>query len=209
MTILGSLAFILAAWLLGAVPWGVVLGRLIKGIDVRSYGSGGTGATNSLRVLGWPISIAVFLLDFGKGLVPVVIARTLDLPDWAIALTAVVAVVGHCWSPYIGFRGGKGMATGGGSAVGLLPWLVALFLLIVAIVYVTRYVSLASLITAVVGPTIVVAMSIWGDFPGWWAAAVVAIGAIIILQHRGNIKRLLQGSERKFGAKEATGANSA
>jgi glycerol-3-phosphate acyltransferase PlsY len=209
MTTLGSVAFILAAWLLGAVPWGVVLGRLIKGIDVRSYGSGGTGATNSLRVLGWPISIAVFLLDFGKGLVPVVIARTLDLPDWAIALTAVVAVVGHCWSPYIGFRGGKGMATGGDSAVGLLPWLVALFLLIIAIVYVTRYVSLASLITAVVGPTIVVAMSIWGDFPGWWAAAVVAIGAIIILQHRGNIKRLLQGSERKFGAKEATGANSA
>lgn len=209
MTLLGSLALIAAAWLLGAVPWGVVLGRVIKGIDVRSYGSGGTGATNSLRVLGWPISVAVFLLDFGKGLLPVILGRVLDLPNWAIALSAVAAVVGHCWSPYIGFKGGKGMATGGGSAVGLLPWLLALLLLIVAIVFVTRYVSLASLITAIVGPAIVVAMSIWGDFPGWWAAAIVAIGAIIILQHRGNIKRLLQGSERKFGASEAPRANSA
>jgi acyl phosphate:glycerol-3-phosphate acyltransferase len=209
MTTIGSVLMILASYMIGAVPWGVVLGRVIKGIDVRSYGSGGTGATNSLRVLGWPISISVFVLDFSKGLLPVLVARWIDLPDWAIAFTAVAAVAGHCWSPYIKLKGGKGMATGGGAAVGLLPWLFLLLLLIIAVVYVTRYVSLASLITAVVGPAIVVAMAIWGDFPGWWAAGVVGIASIIFVQHRGNINRLLHGSERKFGGRESPTANSA
>jgi acyl phosphate:glycerol-3-phosphate acyltransferase len=209
MTAIGSSLMIIATYLLGAIPWGVVLGRVIKGIDVRSYGSGGTGATNSLRVLGWPISISVFVLDFAKGLVPVILARWIDLPDWAIALTAVAAVAGHCWSPYIKLRGGKGMATGGGAAVGLLPWLFALLLLVVAIVYITRYVSLASLITALVGPAIAVALAIWGDFPGWWAAAIVGIAAIIYVQHRGNINRLLHGSERKFGGRESPTGTSA
>jgi glycerol-3-phosphate acyltransferase PlsY len=209
MTTLGSILMIIASYLLGAIPWGVVLGRLIKGIDIRGYGSGGTGATNSLRVLGWPISISVFVLDFAKGLLPVVLARWIDLPDWAIALTAVAAVVGHCWSPYIKLRGGKGMATGGGAAVGLLPWLFLLLLLIVAIVYITRYVSLASLITAIVGPAIVVILALMNDFPAWWAAAIVAVGAIIIVQHRGNINRLIHGSERKFGGRETPTAKSA
>jgi len=101
------------------------------------------------------------------------------------------------------------MATGGGAAVALLPWLFALLLLIIAIVYLTRYVSLASIVTAVVGPLIVVVLALQSDFSGWWAAGIASIGAIIIVQHRGNIKRLLSGSERKFGARETPTTRSA
>jgi glycerol-3-phosphate acyltransferase PlsY len=203
MELIGSLLLVIGAYLLAGIPWGVVLGRLIKGVDIRSYGSGATGTTNSLRVLGWKISIAVFVLDFAKGAVPVILARWFDVPDWAIAAIAIASVIGHCWSPYIGFKGGKGMATGGGAAVALLPWLCLLILFVAAIVYLTRYVSLASILTAVVGPSIVFIMWIAGEFPGWWVVGIVGIGAIILWQHRGNIDRLRKGTERKFGKTES------
>jgi glycerol-3-phosphate acyltransferase PlsY len=199
----GSILLIIGAWLLGAIPWGVVLGRTIKGIDPRHHGSGGTGATNSFRLLGAPIAISVFVLDFAKGLVPVVLARSLDVPNWAIALTAIVPVIGHCWSPFIGFKGGKGMATGGGAACGLLPWLALLLLPMIVVVYLTRYVSLASLGATVIGPAIVIVMALAGDFSGWWAMAVTAIAALIVYHHRANIQRLINGTENKFGNRVA------
>ena len=202
-----SVPLILGAYFLGAVPWGVVLGRLFKGIDVRSYGSGAIGATNTHRVLGWKFSVAVFVLDFLKGLLPVLLARLLDAPGWVIGGVAVASVVGHCWSPFIGFTGGKGMATGGGAAVGLLPWLFFMLFPMIAIVALTRYVSLASIAAAFLGTALVGAYAIWGSFPEWWAAGVAAVSAIIVLQHRGNIRRLLTGTERKFtirGSRNAT-----
>jgi glycerol-3-phosphate acyltransferase PlsY len=204
MATLGAILLIVAAYLVGAIPWGVVLGRTLKGVDIRKFGSGGTGATNSLRVLGAPISISVFILDFAKGLLPVVIARWADVPDWAIALIAIAPVIGHCWSPYIGFTGGKGMATGGGAACGLMPWLALILLPMILIVYITRYVSLASLIATVVGPLLVIALAIVGDFPGWWAVAISIIALVIIYQHRANIQRLMSGTENKFGQRVAS-----
>lgn len=203
MDLLRSLLLIAGTYLLAGIPWSVVLGRAFKGVDVRSYGSGATGATNSLRVLGWKISVAVFLLDFGKGLLPVVIGRWLEVPDWALAAVAIASVVGHCFSPYIGFRGGKGMATGGGAAVGLIPWLVLMILFIVLVVWITRYVSLGSVLTAAIGPLIVLFWWLVGDIPGWWVVGIAGIGAIILWQHRGNIQRLRSGTERKFGSSEA------
>lgn len=196
-------ALIVAAYLVAGVPWSVVLGKMLKGVDVRAYGSGATGATNSLRVLGWRISVVVFMLDFSKGLVPIVVGRWLEFPNWAIALVAVVSVVGHCWSPYIGFKGGKGMATGGGSAVGLFPWLFLLLLLIVAVVWRTRYVSLGSVLSAFIGSTLVFLVWLFDGVPGWWVLAIFAISGIIIWQHRGNIDRLRNGTERKFGMPES------
>jgi glycerol-3-phosphate acyltransferase PlsY len=204
VTAFGSLLLVLASYLVGAIPWGVVLGRAIKGIDPRNYGSGGTGATNSLRVLGAPISITVFVLDFAKGLIPVVLGRALDLPNWAIALLAIAPVIGHCWSPFIGFKGGKGMATGGGAATGLLPWLGLLLLPMIVIVYLTRYVSLASLSATAIGTLTVIGMAIIGDFSGWWTAAITAIAALIVYHHRANIQRLLNGTENKFGHRVAS-----
>ncbi len=203
MDLLRSLLLIAGTYLLAGIPWSVVLGRAFKGVDVRSYGSGATGATNSLRVLGWKISVAVFLLDFGKGLLPVVIGRWLEIPDWALAAVAIASVVGHCFSPYIGFRGGKGMATGGGAAVGLIPWLFLMILFIVLVVWITRYVSLGSVLTAAIGPLIVLFWWLVGDIPGWWVVGIAGIGAIILWQHRGNIQRLRSGTERKFGSSEA------
>lgn len=202
MALLGYLSPILGTYLIGSIPWGVVLGRVFKGVDVRQHGSGATGATNALRVLGWKFSVAVFVLDFLKGLLPVVLARGLDCPGWVVGAVAIVSVAGHCWSPFIGFRGGKGMATGGGAAVALMPWLVFMLVPMSIVVAVTRYVSLASLTAAAIGSGLVVALALGGSFPSWWATGVVFVAAIIVVQHRGNISRLLNGTERKFGVRE-------
>jgi glycerol-3-phosphate acyltransferase PlsY len=137
---------ILVGYLSGSVPWGVLLGRWLGNVDLRRHGSGSIGATNALRLLGWRASVAVFLLDFGKGFVPVAIARLAGLDGWWVAVVGVAAVVGHCWSPLIGFKGGKGMATGAGAAAGLFPWVLLVFPLMVLVVALTRYVSLASLL---------------------------------------------------------------
>lgn len=199
MGIIISLGLAVAAFFFAAIPWGLVLGKWLKGVDIRQSGSGATGTTNSMRILGWRIAIAIFLLDFGKGVLPVVLARWWDLPDWAVALAAVAATAGHCWSPYIRMRGGKGMATGGGASVAMFPWLVLFLLFVIAVVAVTRYVSLASILTALLGPTLVVVLAFMGKVPEWWAAGVVGIGIIIVIQHRSNIKRLINGTENKFG----------
>lgn len=199
MVTIVSIGLAIAAFFFAAVPWGLVLGKWLKGVDVRQTGSGATGTTNSLRVLGWKIALAIFLLDFGKGVLPVVLARWWDLPDWAIAVAAVAATAGHCWSPYIRMRGGKGMATGGGASVAMFPWLVLFLLFVIAVVWLTRYVSLASILTALIGPALVVILAFMDRVPGWWAAGIVGIGLIIVIQHRANIKRLLNGTENKFG----------
>jgi len=201
MSTLVSILLVAAAYLIGAVPWGVVLGNL-HGVDVRNQGSGGTGATNTLRLLGWRVAGSVFLLDFLKGLLPVVVARWLEAPTWAIAAVGVATVIGHCWPVYIGFKGGKGMATSGGAAIGLAWWLVLLLLPMIGIVYLTRYVSLASICAAIVAPVIAVVVSMMGYLPWSWTIAIGSMGAIIVLQHRSNIQRLLNGTERKFGNRE-------
>ncbi len=208
MNVFFGLLLIAMAYLIGAVPWGVVLGK-VNGINVRDHGSGGTGATNTLRLLGWKIALAVFVLDFGKGLLPVLITRLFDSPTWVSAAVAVATVAGHCWSPFIGFKGGKGMATGGGAAVGLGWWLVLLLLPMIGIVALTRYVSLASLLATLIGSLMVLALAIWGDFPWSWAFAITLLSAIIVFHHRTNIARLVKGTERKFGAKEVPNAGSA
>jgi glycerol-3-phosphate acyltransferase PlsY len=192
---------VVVAYLVGAVPWGVVLGRVFAGVDVREYGSKSTGATNALRVLGKKFSIAVLVLDMSKGILPVVIGRALGLPTWAVGLAAVAAVVGHCWSPYIGFTGGKGVATGGGAAISLFPWLLLLLPVVIAIVLVSRYVSLASLVAAVIGIIAAVTAGLTGYLSWWWVAGVVAIAFIIIERHRGNISRLMNHTENKFGGR--------
>lgn len=194
-----SIGLAVGAFFFAAVPWGLVLGKWLKGADVRQTGSGATGTTNSLRVLGWKITLAVFLLDFGKGVLPVVLARWWDLPDWAVAIAAIAATAGHCWSPYIRMKGGKGMATGGGASVAMFPWLVLFLLFVIAVVWLTRYVSLASILTALIGPGLVVILAFIDKVPGWWAAGIVGVGLIIVIQHRSNIKRLLNGTENKFG----------
>ncbi|HEV2109086.1 MAG TPA: glycerol-3-phosphate 1-O-acyltransferase PlsY [Thermomicrobiales bacterium] len=194
-----GLLLVVAAYLLGGIPWGVVLGRIAGGVDLRKVGSGATGTTNALRVLGWRISAAVFLLDFFKGMLPVVIGRWLGLDYWLIAAAGVAAVAGHCWSPFINFRGGKGMATGGGVAVGMFPWLVLLGLVTVLVTWLTRYVSLGSLATAAAGVAITLLAAWSGELPWQAVLAIAIIAGIIVWKHHGNIERLIHGTERRFG----------
>ncbi len=200
---LSSLLLVVSSYLLGAVPWGVVLGRLTSGVDLRKLGSGATGTTNALRVLGWRVSVAVFLLDFLKGLIPVIIARWMGLDYWLIAITAVAAVAGHCWSPFISFHGGKGMATGGGAAIAMFPWLLLLGLVTVLVTWLTRYVSLASITTAAGGVAITLAAAWIGDLPWQAALGTAVIATIIVGKHHGNIQRLIKGTERRFGERVA------
>lgn len=197
-TLLG-LFLVALAYASGAVPWGFVFGRVFKNVDIRRYGSGSTGATNTLRVLGWQFSVAVFILDFAKGFIPVLLARQLGLHDWWIVLIAVAAVAGHCWSPFLGFRGGKGMATGAGAAAAIIPWVLLVFPLMALIVLVTRYVSLASLVGSTAVSVVLIILAFAAIVPWNESVAIAAITAIIIVQHHSNIRRLLSGTERRFG----------
>ncbi|MCC6790490.1 MAG: glycerol-3-phosphate 1-O-acyltransferase PlsY [Thermomicrobiales bacterium] len=198
---MGAILFIAAAYAAGAVPWGVVLGRVFAGTDIRDYGSQSTGTTNAQRVLGWPYAVAVFVLDFAKGLVPVLIARALDMDWWVIGAVGVATVAGHCWSIFIGFSGGKGMATGGGALAGMMPIVLLVLPVMILVVWATRYVSLASLTGTAIAVVVAVIAAATGREPAAVAVACAVVGAIIFIRHQGNIERLLAGNERRLGRK--------
>lgn len=197
---------LLAAYLLGGLPWGLLLGHWLRGVDIREYGSGRTGATNAARTLGWRISLAVFVLDALKGSLAILLARQLTGLPLVEALAGVAAIAGHCWPPYIGFRGGRGVATGLGGALTLAPWsilvIVPLGLLIVGL---TRYVSLASIAGALGVPLALALGSLLGVSRAEYAVYGLLGAAIIILMHGDNIRRLLAGTERKLGERVAVG----
>lgn len=198
MDVLGALAFLAGAFLLGAVPWGVILTRWRAGVDVRGYGSGSTGSTNALRVAGGQVAVAVLALDAAKGFLPALAARTTGEAPWLAGAVGVAAVVGHCWSPFIGFHGGKGVATATGATAALWPWALSLLPLVVVLAARTGFASLACLV-----PVALVAIAAIGAIPvgaiAWpTSASILAMAAIVFGRHRGNIRRLLQGTERRF-----------
>jgi glycerol-3-phosphate acyltransferase PlsY len=197
---------LIAAYLLGSIPFGYLLVRLTKGADVRESGSGGTGATNVSRRAGKLAGMVTLLLDAAKGALAVVLARWLLTEgfgiNWWVAVAAIIAVLGHCFPVWLGFRGGKGVATGVGVFLSLYPLAVAgaaaLFILVVAL---TRYVSLGSILAAGTFPLFVWLLSVYVR-PTPYLAPVMAVslatGALIILMHHANIARLLKGTESKF-----------
>jgi acyl phosphate:glycerol-3-phosphate acyltransferase len=197
---LGAGGLVVGAYLAGGLPSGVLLGLVFAGTDIRRQGSGSTGSTNALRVLRWRIALAVLILDVAKGLAPILIGRAAGGTGWPISTAAVAAVVGHCWSPYIRFTGGKGVATGAGASAGLWPWVViftvpALLLIVVR----TRLVSLANLVAVGLATLAATIAALAGGLPWSSAAAELAIAAIIVWRHRGNIRRLRNGTERRLG----------
>jgi glycerol-3-phosphate acyltransferase PlsY len=195
----GGIALVVGAFAVGGVPWGLVLGHFFSGLDIRRYGSGSIGTTNALRVLGWRISASVFVLDFLKGLLPVLIGRWAGASDWVVALAGIAAVAGHCWSPYLGFRGGKGVATSGGAAIGLFPWVLLLLPFMAGIVALTRYVSLGSIATSGAAALLALAVAATGHLSWAFVVAIAGMSAIIVYKHQTNIQRLLSGSERRIG----------
>lgn len=194
----------LASYLLGAIPFGLLIARS-RGIDIRQHGSGNIGATNVLRVLGKPLGIFTFILDALKGFGPVFLAMRL-VPGQAEAagLTAgIAAILGHSFPIYLGGKGGKGVATSAGVLIGL-AWQAALIGVAVwgAVFFLSRYVSLASILAAAAIP----AVSWILYYPGKLATpiALTLLGLLIILRHRSNLQRLLKGTENRFVKKGKT-----
>lgn len=204
------MAILLAAglgYLLGATPFGLIIGRLTKGIDLREYGSHRTGATNALRTLGAPAAAAVFVLDVLKGVAAVVLARMLfadePLVEWAAAAAGLAAIVGHNWSVFIGFTGGRGVATSSGALAAMSPWsIVVVAPLVILIIWRTRYVSLGSISGALAAPVVTATLAAFG---GATAAAIIyalTSGLLVTVAHADNIMRLRAGTERRVGQKE-------
>lgn len=203
---LGWLVAVAAGYFLGAIPVGLIVGKVTKGIDIRQFGSGKVGATNTLRTLGWGPSAVVFILDISKAALAVEIARLIGAPPSVQSLAGVGAVVGHCWSVYIGFNGGRGVAASLGSSLmispvaGLVGGIAA-----VLVMWRTRYVSLGSLSGTAVGTLLIIGQAALGWIePGYAVLAVVA--AIVFLRHLDNIERLRAGTERKLGEKATQAA---
>jgi acyl phosphate:glycerol-3-phosphate acyltransferase len=193
------IAAILGAYLIGAIPVGWLVSRAFGVGDIRRHGSGTIGATNVLRTLGWAPAIVTLLGDIAKGYAAVALAERLARPDITpVALAAVAAVVGNCWSVFLGFRGGKGVATGLGALLTLVPWATLAALPVFVVVVATfRYVSLGSLLGALCVPLGAVLLG----YPGAFDLAALAIAVIIIGRHHANIARLRAGTESRLGQK--------
>lgn len=193
---------VLAAYLLGSIPTSYVVGRM-HGIDLREHGSGNLGGTNAYRVLGWTAALPVVLVDISKGFVPAYFFPAWDgaaMGDLAL-LYGLAAIAGHVWSIFMGFRGGKGVATGAGVLLALAPTsaLIGLFVWI-GVVSITRYVSVASISAATLVP-----LTAWlTDETSSTVLFCAAVAIFVWWTHRENLRRLSAGRENRFGGKGNT-----
>ena len=196
---------IVAAYLLGSIPFSYIFGKL-QGIDIRQHGSGNVGATNALRVLGSKIGVITLLLDMGKGFVAVQLARVLmpGVFEGYYVIIALVAITGHIFTLFLGFKGGKGVATSAGVFINLLPLPCLLTLLVfVIVVAFSKYVSLGSITAALFLFIYVLIENIINNFGEWYYLGVVTLVAgFIIIRHKANISRLLSGKENKLSFKK-------
>ncbi len=210
MEFLGYALTAAAAYLLGSIPTGFLVARA-KGIDIRKVGSGNIGATNALRVLGKPAGILVLLVDALKGWLAVRVVAMLIVEQFssqealggnrviASILAAIFAVLGHNYTCWLGFKGGKGIATSAGVLTALVPWALLIILSVWIVLFaITRYVSIGSLAASATLP-----FATWLTTHDWTLTAVTgAMGALAIFKHKGNIQRLMKGTEPRFGARK-------
>lgn len=195
---------LVGSYFCGAIPTSFLAGKLVRGIDLREHGSKNLGATNVYRVLGAKVAVPVGLFDVFKGAAPVLwIAPALG-PDWAIwpLICGIAAILGHVFSVWVGFKGGKGVATAGGVVIALAPWSILIALVIwAAVTFSTGYVSLGSITAALAYPGLV-----------YWLAPAqrpfilihILIGLALVWFHRANIQRLRAGTENRFGKRGNT-----
>jgi glycerol-3-phosphate acyltransferase PlsY len=194
-------------YVLGAIPFGLLIGRWTRGIDLRAYGSHKTGATNALRTLGARAAAGVFVLDVAKGVAAVLAARLLfggtDGTEWAAALAGVAAIVGHNWSAFIGFTGGRGVATSAGAMGAMSPWTLVIMLpIVIVVIWRSRYVSLGSITGALGAPIVTALLAGLGVASVPAVAYALASGLLVTVSHADNIGRLRAGTERRIGQKE-------
>ena len=196
---------LLLSYLLGSIPSSYVIGKMLHNIDLREHGSGNLGATNAFRVLGAKSAVPVISIDVLKGFVPIFLFPMLTSVGfgWILAFGAA-AIFGHMFSVWVGFSGGKGMATAAGVFLGIAPWAVLAGLIIwCGVTFSSGYVSLGSLMTAFLLPFLVAFTPHRGGLTLVWFS--VTIGAFVIWAHRSNIRRLLRGQENRFGARSYRG----
>lgn len=223
MLILRAVVAIAVGYLLGSIPSGLLIGRSL-GIDVRATGSGKTGATNVLRSAGWAAGVAVMLADILKSVIAILLAQHFFAPfppfsavgsAWVAALTGLAAIAGHNYPIYVGFKGGRGVATTGAMMLAL-AWpvaLVAIIFFIIPIIY-TRYVSLGSMIGAMSAPFLFllyakVILAHGGRLPAYtWPDffAFLIAGLAVVISHRDNIQRIREGNERRLGERATPAA---
>lgn len=221
-------ATLVAAYLLGAVPFAFLVARS-RGIDIRKVGSGNVGATNVSRVLGRRLGVLTFVLDVLKGSVPMMAApRAWALADFTPAAgvsdtlfcsawiaVAAAAIVGHMFPVYLGFKGGKGVATSLGVLLGLWPYFTVpgliCFGIWIAVFLATRYVSVGSIVAAGLFPAVYAAVAVWRGWEPWQRQRPLLLFSLVmaflvVYRHRSNIRRLLAGQEHRFGSGPAGGA---
>jgi glycerol-3-phosphate acyltransferase PlsY len=188
---------LLGGYVLGSFPTGLLVGRAY-GVDVRRVGSGNIGMANVLRSMGKRAATLTMIGDMLKGLVPVVVARLLTENEWVVAAVAFAALAGHCWPIFLKFKGGKGVATGAGTSIGLAPVVgLGLFTFWWAVVLVSRYTSLGAISVMIVSP---VAFFLSGQ-PTPYVLYTIVGGVLVLWRHRENASALMKGTERKMGEK--------
>ncbi|MGA2383355.1 MAG: glycerol-3-phosphate 1-O-acyltransferase PlsY [Gemmatimonadales bacterium] len=195
---LAAIVWLPCAYLLGAIPTSYLVARAVRGVDLREFGSRNLGATNLYRLLGWGGAVPVALFDVAKGAGPVLLWIAVGRgPAWWALAVGCAAVLGHVFSPFVRFKGGKGVATAAGVFLACVPGAFAADAIVwVGLVAGTGYVSVGSVSAAVAFPVLVAVL-----YPGrpetLWAAAAVA--AFVIFNHRSNLRRLRAGTEARFG----------
>jgi len=192
-----EIILVVCAYLIGSIPTGLLLAKAFGGVDIRSAGSGNIGATNVYRTMGRKVGLLTLLGDCMKGVIPVVAAKSLGLPVAWVALVGLSAFLGHVYTIFLGFKGGKGVATALGVFLAASPWAVLAALVIFSLVlYKWRYVSLASITAAALMPSLVALLYKQPAMVGM----TLVIAALVIFKHRENIQRLKAGTENKFKA---------
>ncbi len=198
-------AFILA-YILGSIPTSYLMGKFIKKIDIRDFGSGNVGATNALRVLGTKIGIITLIIDIGKGILAVFMGKIIVAEPSNIVLIAfgLFAILGHIFTIFLKFKGGKGVATSAGVFIALSPLAVGIALIVfVLTVWISKYVSLGSILAALVLFLVELYLNITHSFENIELLIFIfVIAAFIIIRHKSNIKRILAGNENKLSFKK-------
>lgn len=204
---LSLIAIFILSYLAGSIPTSIIISKLFRGIDIRDYGSGNAGGTNTIRVLGWKFGIAVIIVDVGKGVLATLLISRLRIdpipftPDIVQILAGSCAISGHIWTIFARFKGGKGVGTGGGMLFSLYPSAGFICLIVFTIILLTvRIVSVSSIAAAVSLPVVILVMRKFMNSPIsnelFYFSILAAI--LIIYTHRSNIKRLLNGKEKRF-----------
>ena len=194
------LILIPVGYVLGSLPFGLVSGWAFKRVDVRDFGSGKTGMTNVLRTVGVPAAALVLLLDMGKAVLAVVLARIVSDSHGVEAAAALAALIGHNWPVFVRFRGGRGTAPGWGGLCILSPVSGVVATAVgIPMIAITRYVSLGSMLGAASGAVAVIVLSSMGHAPSEYIWFGAIGGTVVVARHKDNILRLLRGEERRLG----------